>query len=143
MCRAGKLFDRSRVLKSYFIAYVLPNFEYCAPVWMSSADFYLSLLVIEWFAMWKGCVRVNFVVWVTEEGPAPCVCAMRFIKERTSLCKSIRIISLQFVIIIKLQRSGRFSFGDQTLQKLSIQSVVSPYCCCSSVELADVWCVLW
>ena len=44
MCRAGKLYNYSFVLKSYFNAYVLPNLEYCAPVWMASTESYLNLL---------------------------------------------------------------------------------------------------
>ena len=42
--RAEKLCDFPRVLKSCFNAYVLPNLEYYALVWMSSAESHLSLL---------------------------------------------------------------------------------------------------
>ena len=42
--RGGELFDCLRVLKSCFKAYALSNLEYCAPVWMSSAESHLSLL---------------------------------------------------------------------------------------------------
>ena len=42
--RAGKLFDCLRVPKSIFSTYVLPHLEYCATVWMPSAESYLSLL---------------------------------------------------------------------------------------------------
>ena len=42
--RTGKLFDCMRVLKSCFNAYVLPNLEYCAPVWKLSAESHLSFL---------------------------------------------------------------------------------------------------
>ena len=44
VCRAGKLFYRQRVLKGYFNAYVLSSLEYCAPMWMSSAESHLRLL---------------------------------------------------------------------------------------------------
>ena len=42
--RARKLFERPRVLKSSFNAYVLSNLEYCAHMWMSSAESPLGLL---------------------------------------------------------------------------------------------------
>ena len=42
--RAGKLFDCPRVLKSCFNAYALSSLEYCAPLWMSSAESNLGLL---------------------------------------------------------------------------------------------------
>ena len=42
--RARKLFDWSRMLKGCFNAYVLSSLEYCAPVWMPSADSHLRLL---------------------------------------------------------------------------------------------------
>ena len=42
--RAGKLFDCLRVLKICFNACAFLNLEYCAPVWMSSAESHLSLL---------------------------------------------------------------------------------------------------
>ena len=32
------------MLKSCFSAYVLSSLEYCAPVWMSSAEYHLGLL---------------------------------------------------------------------------------------------------
>ena len=40
--RTGKMLNCPRVLKSCFNEYVLSNWEYCAPVWMTSV--YLSLL---------------------------------------------------------------------------------------------------
>ena len=45
-CRAPgrKLCDCPRVLRSCFNAYVLSKLEYCAPVWMTSAETHLSLL---------------------------------------------------------------------------------------------------
>ena len=42
--REGKLFDCSRVLKGCFNAYVFYRLEYCAPVWMLSAESHLGLL---------------------------------------------------------------------------------------------------
>ena len=36
VCRAGKLLDCPRVLKSFFNAYILPSFEYCTPLGMLS-----------------------------------------------------------------------------------------------------------
>ena len=42
--RVGNLFVCPRVLKSCFNAYILPNLEYCAPVWMPSLESYLSLV---------------------------------------------------------------------------------------------------
>ena len=39
-----KVFDCPRVLKSCFNAYVLSSLDYCAPVWMSAAEYDLSLL---------------------------------------------------------------------------------------------------
>ena len=42
LCRAGKLFDYPRMLKSCFNAYALPSLEYCAPVWMWSAESHLG-----------------------------------------------------------------------------------------------------
>ena len=44
VCRAGKLFDCSRVLKRCFNAYVYSSLNSCAPVWMSSAESHLNLL---------------------------------------------------------------------------------------------------
>ena len=40
----GKLFDCPRMRKTCFIAYVLFDLEYCATVWISSAESHLSLL---------------------------------------------------------------------------------------------------
>ena len=37
---------------------------FCAPVWISSAESHLGLLMV--FVVRKGCVRINFVVWGTE-----------------------------------------------------------------------------
>ena len=42
--QAGKLFDCPRVLKGCFNAYGLSSLEYCAPVWISSAESHLGLL---------------------------------------------------------------------------------------------------
>ena len=42
--RARKSFNFSCVLKSCYGAYVLFSLEYCAPVWISSADSHLSAL---------------------------------------------------------------------------------------------------
>ena len=44
MRRANRIFSNSVVLKRCFLSYVLPSLEYCAPVWLSSAVTYLSLL---------------------------------------------------------------------------------------------------
>ena len=44
VCRAGKLFDCPRVLKSCFNAYASLNLEYCALVWILSTEFHLGLL---------------------------------------------------------------------------------------------------
>ena len=51
-----------RVLKSYFVWFSL---EYCAPVWMLSAESIFSFLdgVV---CSAERCVRVSFVVWGTE-----------------------------------------------------------------------------
>ena len=46
VCRSGKLFDCSRLLKSYFTAYILSSLEYRSPVSMSSAESNLGLLYI-------------------------------------------------------------------------------------------------
>ena len=43
---AGNVFDCPRVLKSCFNAHVLSSLEYCALVWMSSAESHLGLLEI-------------------------------------------------------------------------------------------------
>ena len=40
-------------------------------------------------------MRVNFVVWGTDGRSVLCACSIRFITERTLLCKSICIILLQ------------------------------------------------
>ena len=44
MCRAAKLFDCSRVLKSCFNAYVLFTLEYCASIGMPIAESYFGLV---------------------------------------------------------------------------------------------------
>ena len=44
VCRAGKLFDCPRLLKSSFNAYVMFTLEYCAPVWKLSAESDFGLL---------------------------------------------------------------------------------------------------
>ena len=44
MRRARKLFDCLSVLKNGFNAYILSSLEYCAPVWMSSAESHFGLL---------------------------------------------------------------------------------------------------
>ena len=51
------------------------------------------------FAVRIDCVKVNFVVWDTEERSVPYVCSMRFITGQTTLCMSIRIILLQLLIL--------------------------------------------
>ena len=43
-CAGHESYFGPRVLKSCFNAYVLPNLEYCAVVWMSSVESLLSLL---------------------------------------------------------------------------------------------------
>ena len=78
VCRSGVLFDYPRVLKSCFNAYVLSSLEYCAPVWMSSAES-IQVCWTVLFAVRKGCVRVSFVVRGTEGRSVPCVYSKRFI----------------------------------------------------------------
>ena len=64
--RVEKLFDGLRVLKSCFNAYVLPILKYCAFLLMSSEEFAWVCWILL-FAVRKGCVRVSFVAWSTEE----------------------------------------------------------------------------
>ena len=45
VCRAGELFDWSRVLKRCFNAYILSSLEYCVPIWMWSEESLMSLLI--------------------------------------------------------------------------------------------------
>ena len=81
---AEKLFDCPRVLKSFFNSYILSSLEYCASVWMSSR----SLICVCWivlFAAQKSCVRMTFVVCLTERRSVLCVCTMTFITEWTTL----------------------------------------------------------
>ena len=51
------------------------------------------------FAVRKGCVRVNFVDGATESKSMPCVYSMKIIIKRITLCMSIYIILLHFVIL--------------------------------------------
>ena len=44
VCRAGKLFDFPRVPMSCSNEFILSNLEYCASVWMPSAESHLNLL---------------------------------------------------------------------------------------------------
>ena len=44
VCRARKFSDCPCVLKNRLNAYVLSSLEYCEPVWISPAEFHLSLL---------------------------------------------------------------------------------------------------
>ena len=78
--QAGKLFNCQHVLKSCFNAYFLSSLMYFAPVWMSSAESHLRLLdsIVR---SEEGCVRVNFVVWLTEGRSVPCICSKRLITE--------------------------------------------------------------
>ena len=82
--RAGKLFNCPHVLKSCFNACVWSSLEHCVPVWMSSVEsHWASWMVL--FAVRKGCAKVNFAVWGTEEESVPCVCSIRFITEWPTL----------------------------------------------------------
>ena len=102
--RAGKLFDCLRVLKSCFKAQVLYSLEYCALKWMSPG----SVIWVSWivlFAVWEGCVRLNFVVLCTERISVPCICSIRFVTQRTTLCVSIVILALLLLWVSYLWRS--------------------------------------
>ena len=97
--QAGKLFDFSCVLKNCFNTYVLPNLDYCARMWMASAESHLSLLIVL-FVVRKCCVRENFVFWGTEGKSVPCVCSITFITKLTILC-----ISMQDINSLKLVKN--------------------------------------
>ena len=74
------------------------NLEYYAPVWMSSAEAHLSLLeTVDLRA--EGLCEGELCCLGTEGRAVPCVCSMRFMTERITLCMSICIISLQLVIL--------------------------------------------
>ena len=82
--RAEKFFD-CRVLKSGFNAYVLSNLEYCASVWMSSAESHLSLLdrvVRSAERSYEG----EICCLGHRRKPVPCVFSIGFITVRTTLC---------------------------------------------------------
>ena len=99
-----------------------------------------SLIWVCWivlFALRKGCVRVSFVVCGTEGRLLSCVCSLKFITERTTLCMSICILLFQLILVSEAVWD---SIGDPALQNLSIHSVVYA-CWCAYVELAVVGCV--
>ena len=67
MRRAGILFGYPRGFKGCFNAYVLSSLEYCALVWMSSAESYLGLLD-SIFLHCRKVVKMSLVVWGAEVG---------------------------------------------------------------------------
>ena len=102
MRRAGQLFDCPLMLKGRFIAYVLPNLEYYAPVSMSSAESYLSLP--NSVVRIAGGLREGELCCLGAEGRSvPCVCSITFIAEWTTLCMSICITLLQLVLLGGIQ----------------------------------------
>ena len=83
VCRASMLFDCPRVLNGCFYAYVLSSLEYCASLWMLSAEAHLCLLdsIIR---SAESCVRMSFFLWGTEERLVTCASSIRFFIERTT-----------------------------------------------------------
>ena len=65
---------------------------------MSLAECHLSLLdsVVR---STKGFVRVNVDAWGTEGRSVLCVCCIKFITERSTLCMSICFVLLQLIIL--------------------------------------------
>lgn len=42
--KCSKIYQDDDILRNCFFSFILPHFEYCAPVWMSAADSHLDLL---------------------------------------------------------------------------------------------------
>ena len=81
---AGMLFDFPRVLKSCFNAHVLFSLEYCAPMWMLSAEFHLGLLD-DIVRSAESLCDGEFHFLGHRRKVMPCVCAIRFITEWITL----------------------------------------------------------
>ena len=96
--RAGKLFDCPRALKNCFNTYALSSLEYCASVWISSAESHLSLLarVVRRAARFY---ESKIYCLGTEGGSILCVRSIIITTEQTTLCMSIYIILLELVIL--------------------------------------------
>ena len=75
--------------ESYLIAHVCSiavSMNMFSPTWIvvPHCGCHLRSFIWVWwivFAVWTGCVRVNFIIWFTEE--SPCACSTRFTTERT------------------------------------------------------------
>ena len=99
--RAGKLFNCPRGLKSYFNAYVLFNLEYCACVWMSSADSHLIWLESVVRSAERLCE--GDLCYLGHRKKVSVLCLLHEIYHKAGhLCKSIYIILLQLVILALL-----------------------------------------
>ena len=75
VCRAGKLFDCPRVLKSAQRLYQHIFFVQLG----CRRRRLICVCLIALLAVRKDCVRVKFVLWGTEERRVPCVCSTRLI----------------------------------------------------------------
>ena len=89
---AGILYDCSCVLKSCFNAYVLSILEHCGLVWLSSAEFHLSLMDSVARRAERLC-EDEFCCFGHRRKVVLCVCSIRLIKEWTTFAG----VSVHFV----------------------------------------------
>ena len=129
--------DCPRVVKSCFNAYILFDLEYCAPVWMSSAESHLGLL--------DSVVRSKEI----SEDELFCLGHRKKVSSLCLLCKINHRVDHpmnEYLHHFVVARNTRVSavLGELALviprYRTDHQSVVSA-CCWASVELAAVECV--